>query len=391
MTPPPSLRLAVVLSHPIQYYAPWFRHMAAEGWTLRVFYLWDFGVSRRHDPGFGRELAWDVDLLSGYEHEFVPNVARDPGTAHFRGLDNPGLPRRLRDWRPDAILVFGYNYLSHLRLLLAPPAPLVFRGDSHLLDRPRLPLLKRWLLSRIYARFSAVTYVGRSNRAYFRACGVPDDKLFFAPHCVDASRFARTPELLAEADSLRRSLGIGGRRVILFAGKLIPKKQPLQLLEAFVALARPDAALVFVGDGSELPALRALAGQNPGATVRFLPFANQSEMPSRYLLADIFTLPSRGPGETWGLAVNEAMHLGIPCLVSDRTGCQRDLVTEGETGWVFPIGTPAGLRDALARALATDPESLRPQIAKRISGYTYARATAGLAAAVRSLHKNQQA
>jgi glycosyltransferase involved in cell wall biosynthesis len=119
--------------------------------------------------------------------------------------------------------------------------------------------------------------------------------------------------------------------------------------------------------------------------VRFLPFANQSEMPSRYTLADLFVLPSRGLYETWGLAVNEAMHLGVPCLVSDRVGCQRDLVTDGETGWVFPATDAAALQATLARALDAlrgDTTELRLRLAARIGGYTYAQATRGLQSAL---------
>ena len=90
-------RVAVVISHPTQYYSPWFRALAVEATlSIKVFYLWDFGVAQRHDRQFGRSFQWDVDLLSGYEHEFVPNGARDPGTHHFRGLDNPSLLARLR-------------------------------------------------------------------------------------------------------------------------------------------------------------------------------------------------------------------------------------------------------------------------------------------------------
>jgi len=113
-------------------------------------------------------------------------------------------------------------------------------------------------------------------------------------------------------------------------------------------------------------------------------------MPARYLLADIFVPPSRGFYETWGLAVNEAMHLGVPCLVSDRVGCQRDLVTDGETGWVFSAEDPAALAAALARALAAlaDPDArdrIRSAVADRIGGYTYAATTAGLLSALASL------
>jgi glycosyltransferase involved in cell wall biosynthesis len=392
----PTQRLAVVVSHPIQYYAPWFRWMTARGWTLRVFYLWDAGVAEHKDREFGRTIVWDVDLLSGYEAEFVSNIAREPGTHHLRGLNNPALGPRLQAWKPDAILLFGYNYRTHLRLLLAPPAPLIFRGDSHLLDSRAPRRLKRWALRLVYGRCAAITYVGQANRDYFRAFGVPPEKLFHAPHCVDAGHFTPTSETRATAETLRASLGLQGKRIVLFAGKLIPKKRPLELLQAFHALSDANAALVIVGEGSERSALQHLAATRPELHVRFLPFANQSEMPSRYLLADVFALPSGGPEETWGLAVNEAMHAGVPCLVSDRVGCQRDLVTEGETGWAFPADAPTGqhsaLEEALRRALADtarDAAGFRQRVLDRIAGYTYATATAGLAQAVQSLGQRQ--
>ncbi|HEY8994199.1 MAG TPA: glycosyltransferase family 4 protein [Lacunisphaera sp.] len=378
-------RLAIVLSHPTQYYSPWFRWLGTHTrLDFRVFYLWDFGVTTQRDPQFGTSFRWDVDLLSGYDYEFVPNAARDPGTHHFGGLHNPELGERLRAWHPEAILLFGYSFRTHLGLIRHPPAPLIFRGDSHLIGHSP-SWLKRFALRRLYARFAAVTYVGAANRDYFRAFGVPDSKLHFAPHCVDADRFFRSPGCIAAAARLREELDLGGRKVILFAGKMLPAKQPGALLEAFLELAPADYALVFVGDGPERAALETRAAQQPDSIVRFLPFANQSEMPSRYALANLFVLPSRGLYETWGLAVNEAMHLGVPCLVSDRVGCQRDLVTDGETGWVFSATDPIALRDALARAveaLRDDPTELRLHIAARIGGYTYAQASSGLQAAL---------
>jgi glycosyltransferase involved in cell wall biosynthesis len=381
----PMSRLAIVLSHPTQYYSPWFRWLGTHTrLDFRVFYLWEFGVTAQRDPEFGHRFKWDVDLLSGYDHEFVPNVARDPGTHHFSGLNNPTLPERLRAWQPDAVLLFGYAYRTHLGLIRRPPAPLIFRGDSHLIGH-QPSWLKRFVLRRLYARFAAVTYVGKANRDYFRAFGVPEDKLHFAPHCVDGDRFIQDEACARSVARLREELDLGGRKVVLYAGKLIPAKQPDALLDVFLKLAPPDFALVFVGEGSERAALEARAAGHPDCVVRFLPFANQSEMPSRYALADLFVLPSRGLYETWGLAVNEAMHLGVPCLVSDRVGCQRDLVTDGETGWVFPATDTAAFQAALSRALQTlrgDRTELRLHIAARIGGYTYAQASNGLNSAM---------
>ncbi len=386
-------RLAIVLSHPVQYYSPWFRWLRAHTpLEFRVFYLWQFGVTPQRDPQFGATFQWDVDLLAGYDHEFVPNVARDPGTHHFGGLDNPALTARLAAWRPDGVLLFGYNWRSHQRVVWwarRHGVPLLFRGDSHLLGRARLPLLRRLLLRFLYRQFAAFVYVGAANRDYFRALGVPDARLFFAPHAVNAEHFnPADPVARAAADKLRTELGLTGKRVVLFAGKFSAAKQPGALLEAFLASATPADALVFVGDGAEKDRLTALAATRPDAHVRFLPFANQSEMPARYLLADIFVLPSRGHYETWGLAVNEAMHLGVPCLVSDLVGCQRDLVTPGETGWVFAAEDPAALAATLRAALRTPPEEMRRlgRNALAIAGrYTYQQTSDGLLAALASL------
>jgi len=389
-------RLAVVLSHPTQYYSPWFRWIRANtALKIRVFYLWNFGVTAARDVQFGTTFRWDTDLLSGYDWELVPNTAADPGTHHFGGLQNPTLIDRLRQWKPNTVLTFGYHWSSMLRATLwarLHGLPLIFRGDSHFIGRSGPKLIRSLPLRLLYRQFAAVLYVGAANRRYFEALGVPSARLHFAPHAVDGSQYDPTrPEVAAAAAAIRRQIGASAAtRVVLFAGKLLPAKQPRELLQAFLELAPPEAMLVFVGEGEEKPALQALARSNPARPVHFLPFANQSEMPSRYLAADLMVLPSRGHYETWGLAVNEAMLLGTPCLVSDRVGCREDLIVEGETGWSFRVEDPSGLKTALAVALATLEQPgrcarLKEQIAARIARYGYAGATAGLIEAVLSL------
>lgn len=384
-------RLAIVVSHPTQYYSPWFRWLAAHTTNvIRVFYLWEFGVTAQHDPRFEQSFAWDVDLLSGYESEFVPNHAARPGTESWRGLDNPALPRRLAGFQPDAILLFGYKYITHLRTIAWARwhrVPLIFRGDSHLLGRPGPGGLRALALRWLYRQFAAITYVGAANQDYFRRSGVPARKLFFAPHAVDHTFFnPELPAARAGAAALRSQLGLSdSTRVILFSGKFVDWKQPLELLRAFLSRPPADCALVLAGSGPLAETLRRAAETAPAGAVHFLPFANQSEMPARYALADLFVLPSRGYYETWGLAVNEAMHMGVPCLVSDRVGCQQDLVIEGKTGWVFRHDEPAELVQALHRAinaLTCDSDLWRRRAREQAAGYTYAAAARGLCQAL---------
>lgn len=388
-------KLAIVLSHPTQYYSPWFRWLQSNTeLDLRVYYLWNFGVTAQRDPKFQTVVQWDVDLLSGYQHEFVPNLATDPGTHHFTGLRNPDLIRRLSAWSPDAILLFGYKWHSHLRVIAWGRwrgIPLLFRGDSHFLGRGRPPLGTRLLLRAMYRQFAAVLPVGQANSDYFTTLGVPSSRQFLAPHSVDHRLFDPASAIHRErAIGLREQLGLSAStRVVLFAGKLVPEKQPNALLEAFISVAQPDTALVFVGEGPERDRLKKCARDAPTG-VHFLPFANQSEMPARYLMADIFVLPSRGFYETWGLAVNEAMHLGVPALVSDRVGCQRDLVTDGETGWVFCADHQESLRQQLQRALwdVANPArraQLKSAVQERIAKYTYEQTSTGLLNALREI------
>src|SRR2546423_574615 len=129
------MKLAIVSTHPIQYHAPWFRALTSlRDFDLKVFYLWNFGITHQFDRGFCREIKWDVPLLSGYEYEFVHNKSRRPGTHHFFGLNNPELPTRVDQFSPDSVMFLGYKYLSHFRLLRSvnqSRVPVLFRGESN--------------------------------------------------------------------------------------------------------------------------------------------------------------------------------------------------------------------------------------------------------------------
>lgn len=378
-------RLAVITSHPVQYYAPWFRHIAADGRiALRIFYLWDFGVRARPDPGFKDNIVWDIPILEGYAHEFVPNEARRPGMEHFGGLRNPALRPRVSAWQPDAALLIGYSYASMLDFLLrAGPLPLIFRGDSHRLAGEAAgwkESVKHRIRRFVFSRFRAFLPVGQANAEYFLANGVPREKLFFAPHCVENERFLAQ----ATADAgrqWRRQWNIpADDRVVLFAGKFENKKRPEDLLEAFRRLSPERCHLVLVGSGAEGASLRSRTRDSSG-TVHFVPFQNQSAMPAVYAASDVLVLPSFGNWETWGLAVNEAMACGVPAIVSSHVGCGPDLVRPGETGWIFPAGETGALEECLRDALSDDAR--RREIGKQaqrlvLQEYNYPRASSAL-------------
>ena len=190
------IRLAFVVSHPIQYYVPLYRRLAARSDVeIKVFYTWHAAQEPVLDHGFGKKIAWDIPLADGYPFEQVPNTSSRPGTNSFWGLRNPSLMNRVEAWKPNAVHLTGYSYASHLGLvrgMVNKNIPILFRGDSHLLDERAgfKSALKRIVLKKIFSWPRAFLYVGEHNKEYYRSFGVPEEKLFYCPHSIEVDRFA---------------------------------------------------------------------------------------------------------------------------------------------------------------------------------------------------------
>jgi len=332
-------KLAVVITHPIQYYAPIFRLLTERGKVqVKVFYTWEQAKEKVYDVNFKREIKWDIPLLDGYEYTFVKNVSTEPGSHHFKGINNPSLIGELLHYKPDGILIFGWSFKSHLQAMryFKGKVPVLFRGDSTLLDDvPGIrSLIRKLFLRWVYSHVDIALYVGERSKAYFINNGLVDKQLIFAPHAIDNERFKQLSVNFQSENNLRKKLKIDENDLVfLFAGKLERKKNPLLLAKAFSKLDLPHTHLVLVGNGKLEKTLKQEFSGN--ARVHFVDFQNQKAMPATYGLADVFVLPSAGPGETWGLAVNEAMACSKPILVSDKCGCAIDLVEDGVNGYTF--------------------------------------------------------
>lgn len=345
-------KLAIVTTHPIQYYAPVFKLLAKEC-ELKVFYTWgENSMQEKLDPQFNQVFKWDIPLLEGYTYHFTENRAKNKGSHHFKGIINPHLIEEINSFKPDAILVYGWAYHSHLKVLrhFKNKNPVWFRGDSTLLDdKPDFKaILRKLFLKWVYQNIDAAFYVGDANKAYYKKIGLKEQQLIFAPHSIDNERFSQNHAL--EAQKLRANLGIADHEIlVLFAGKFEPKKDPLRLLKNFLAVNINATHLLFVGNGILAEDLKQMAkGYNH---IHFMDFQNQSQMPIIYHAADLFCLPSAGPGETWGLATNEAMAAKKAVLLSNKVGCTANLVKAKFNGDVFKAQDDTDLQQKLISLL----------------------------------------
>lgn len=350
-------RIAVVITHPIQYFVPLFRTLAAQpGLELTVYYGSRRGTVPLVDPGFGKAYTWDVPLLEGYRYKFLPGLFHEADNTPPTRQLNPSILNEITPWRYDAVWVNGYmGNTARLAILtaLTKGVPVLMRGESHLRVEPpsaTKEYVKRLALRALFSRLAGFLCAGTLNKTYYQHFGVPDSRLFCCPYTVDNAFFRRYAEALApQRHELRTKWGIhDDRPVILFAGKLLAVKQPLLLLGAYRRVReRCPCALLMAGDGPLRGEIEAEIRRSAIPDVHITGFLNQTEVPTAYAAADLLVLPSRA--EPWGLVVNEAMNFSLPVVVSDRVGCGPDLVTSGVNGEVFEHDSIGALETVLER------------------------------------------
>ncbi len=368
-----KVRVAYLVSHPIQYQAPLLRRISQEkDIELTVFFGSDFSVREYVDKGFGVDVKWDVSLLGGYRHEFLPVIwdkKRTGPTSQFSYGIFSRLRRGARGEGFDVLWVHGYSTLNALQGMAAAKSlgiPVLLRAESRL-SREASGAIKRGAKRLFFLGLKhfvdGVLPIGTLNAAHWHHYLGEDLPQSWMPYAVDNLYFqSRSREAAPGRSDLRRELNLDpSRPVILFASKLQTRKRCQDLVEAYLDLSAgagigPHPYLVIVGDGEERAALEKRVSQSSSTGVRFCGFRNQSELPRFFDLATVFVLPSER--EPWGLIVNEVMNAGRAVIVSDDVGCQPDLVEDGVEGCVFRAGDVQALTDALRRVLATPETSV---------------------------------
>lgn len=355
-------KLTYFLSHPIQYITPLLQALAKEV-ELEVYYYSDVTLRGGVDKGFGKSIQWDVPLLEGYKSKFLKNYSSSKAMdCRFGDALNFGVWNVLRKTKSSVVLVNGWTYGTDLMVIFTA---WIFGKKVWL--RTETPLnqevqkkgwkqkIKLFVLKYLLFKFfiSKFLYIGTQNKNFYNFMGVPDAKLLFTPYAVDNIKFrSEYIKNKEQKTSLKATLSIPKEsKVILYAGKYIAKKRPLDLIQAFSRLSTPNVHLVLMGDGPLRQEMEHYIVNNQVQNVQLTGFVNQSEVSTYYSVSDVFVMCS-GIGETWGLSTNEAMNFGLPIIVSETTGCSIDLVKDN--GFVFETGNVEQLAKCLTHLLEND-------------------------------------
>ena len=390
--PDAGLALAVVATHPVQYQCPVWRLLAQSPdiKRLKVFFDSDFSVRGYQDVGFGSHVRWGADLLDGYSHESFGYG----NSAVWYHLGSRAMVSALVGFRPDACLVNAYLPLTYLRTIAAcrrRRIPVVLRAEATDADRSRSSVVSRVrdaALRMLYGHVSAFAAIGHNAKDHYLRLGVDPARIVSSPYCVDSPRFAAQARVARRGTERSRHGTPSDAFVVLFPGKLIPKKDPISLIRALQGIPVIDGRPIhvwFLGDGELRLQVEAAAASAMPGRFRVLGFRPQEELGAVYADSDVVVLPSV-ERETWGLVVNEALTFGVPCVVSDRVGCAPDLVVHGVTGTVFAHGDPSGLRDSVLQVaswLRSDREAVSRSCRERVARYSVDAAAVGIVKAAK--------
>lgn len=212
----------------------------------------------------------------------------------------------------------------------------------------------------VLRRADAVFTICDGLRQDMLARGLPGDKVTVIPNAVNANDFDFAPD---RDPSLAQQLGLQGALVLGFIGSFYAYEGLDLLLQAFpqIAAALPQARLLLVGGGLEDAALRAQA-QRLGIAdrVTFTGRVPHDQVGRYYSLLDLALFPRHSIRLTetvTPLKPLEAMAMGAVCVASD-VGGHRELIEDGQTGFLFRAGSAQALADAVVAVVAQRPDSM---------------------------------
>ena len=349
-----ACRVAVLATHPIHYHIQLYKRLAqVSGMDVTMLFCSRFGLSRQIDPTFGVAVQWyDQSILDGCKHKFLANPLWERGPHSVYATISPSIFIELTRNAYDALIVQGYAGITEWIAIAAAKVKscrVLFRGETALNPGASTSSKAlRWIIMRALSQSVDIFLpIGTKSKEFYLRYGIEAERLVQAPYAVDNSFFlSQARELRGRKREIRRSFGISmDIPVVLYISKLIPRKRPLDLVQAFEKLTEP-AVLLMVGDGPLRAAIEDYATRRNIRTVIMAGFQKQDALSQFYAIGDIFVLPSEY--EPWGLVVNEAMSFELPIMTTHGVAAAADLVGK-ENGVVYEPGDIDSLAAGLQR------------------------------------------
>ena len=368
-------RLAIITTHPIQYQIPLFKKLKKRGIDTHVYFGSKHGLNSKDiDHEFNIKFNWKIkkSLVSNYISFFSKKqkYSIDDFRLSFKNLEN-----YFKKNKYDAILIFGWNKVIYWKaFFLAKKLNIktILRVETNLKSKisPIKKILKLYILKFIFKFIDKFLYIGILNKSFLIKHGVDKKKLLSSPYCVDNSFFQIKKN---NKNKIKKKFGLTKKKVILFVGKLIERKNPIEFLKLAKNFKNEkNLFFVMIGNGNLIEQCKNFVQDNSLKNVSIAGFKNQDEIKDYYSISDLLILTSKY--ETWGLVINEAMASGLPVIATKQCGASEEIIKKNKLGYVYDCNNYSELLKRFKSFLKKDYKNilnLKKKIKLSISKYNY--------------------
>lgn len=319
-------RVLLLNNVPAPYFTPLFEQIGAQsGWDLTVCYSSDWN----------QDVGWQTKFAqTGTSHRIIILDQQNHRLRQLLGSSTASaicLFQILLFHRPDYLICYGYTLKPQMVALLwamITGTPFAVSGDANCYTDSAVGmkrLFKNLWLREVTKGAAALIAVGTASRMFWESYGAQSTQLFKAGFAVDNAFYAQACAARErDAADLRNQIGLNGKVVFLFVGRLIQRKNVDLIIQAQIQLACDKSAVVIAGSGEQAEALKKIAGDHPD--ICFVGNVVPQDLPLYYAMCDVLILPASQ--EPWGLVVNEAMACGLAVIAHKDCGAAVDLVDE---------------------------------------------------------------
>ncbi len=315
-----------------------------------------------------KSRGWDVAVACMIAPSSHTDVLKQHGVPVYsldmrRGVPDPRATLRLakliRSFNPDVVHahMVHANLLARLtRLVCSIPVVICTAHNLRETSEKGGPTWHKELLYRITDFLADRTTIicNAAYQRYIDTKAVPAAKLQMVPNGVDTDRFAPSSEV---RERVRKELNLGDSFIWLAVGRLVEQKDYPNLLSALEQMPEGNWRVLIAGNGPLEAALKARVAELALMDrVQFI--GTRSNMEQLFNACDAYVMSSRFEGLS--MALLEAAAAGLAAVVTD-VGGNRDLVLDGETGYVVPPANSQALATAMTRLMEL-PDTERREI-----------------------------
>lgn len=337
-----KLRIAIIVSHPIQHFCPQYVSFAKINYiNCKIFFASALGYKKYFDPSFGKEISWGNLHLDKFDHHFLNGDAILPSD---HNLDAITLESDLNTYAPDIIIIYGYFQKLQRRArkwAINNGVKIGYISDSeHKHDLSFIKeKVKGFFIRKYFSKIDLFLSVGDANEEYYKLYGVKSEKIIRMHFPIDIYQYQVSyinREVLRQ--KIRKEYNIKEKEIVIsVAGKLVSWKSQEKIIAAMELLEKSHIymTLFIIGSGKELPVLIEKSKNLKNSKVYFPGFVTIENLPAYYAASDMYVHPALI--EPHSIAISEAIYMQCPVIISDKCGSYglNDDVQDGKNGFVY--------------------------------------------------------